>query len=263
MQEVNKPNAIFKHLTYRLAKAHLAGDVTLAESINRMLITHFSKDTILGNMCFSRNTLEESLNSDFDKDMLKETFSRIRTGVQKYTKKSYDLSCARLYKSCAHLLPEGLEPNRYDYLFDSWLTDKIQESVKMEYEIINEAKIESDTNDLPSELVPLVLERASGLLESMIAESLGDDPRQIEVVKSWANDNSGIEYRESVSKHVMPAKEFMLQFVSNENQKISSLATEAISLAESVLNKEVYDSMDIKKALFVLESERTLRKVGE
>lgn len=263
MQNVNKPNSIFRHLTYRLAKAHLVGDKTLAESINKIIITNFAKDTILGNMCFSRATLDESLNENFDKEMLKETFSRIRNSVQKYTKNSYDLACKRLEEKCSHLLPDDLTPSRYDILFDSWLSDKIQESVKLEYEIINEVKLSDENSDLPKELVPVILERATGLLGSMLQESLGDDPRQIEIVKSWTNDSVGDTYRETVARHIKSASDFLTPYIANENQKISSLAKEALTLAEGLLEKEEHTDIDIKKALFVLESERTLRATGE
>jgi FtsZ-binding cell division protein ZapB len=264
------PNSLCSNLIKHLVVVTADDNVKIMNECVHVLTTHFSAGTILGDVVKIRSAIEKTFESKFQTDKARRVFERARTTTERFSPHSLKRAFESALADAARV--EGFdvfncEPNLFDQLLESWSSNDIVGSLDLEDQIFETMSMpmsieEEYSDDVSSDMLPLVLDKAIDLLENMAADNFGDDPRQVELLRTWANAVDTETFKQKAVDYIKQANNSLFQ-VSSMNEGIKKeLADESKRICEELLYGERSwdDSETLKALLLVLESERVLRK---
>lgn len=263
------PNALCSQIVKAMVLATAEGDSRVVNECVRVLTTHFSSGTILGDVVRARTALEKAFESGIGVEKAGRILERARSASMRFTRNSLlrafenAISDAQNIESISY---ETLSANTYDELLEAWSSDDIVRSVEIEDQLLGSARdhVEPEivNEEVDSSLLPLVIEKAGELLERMAHDNFSDDPRKIELLRTWSNAVDAETFKNKAVEYIKEANTNLAKIVQlNEGTK-RELASESKRICEELLYGErAWDNTETLKAIMlVLESERVLRR---
>jgi len=253
------PHALCTQLIYELSQAQLNSKP--CDGVARVLSTHFNEGTTLGTLVRARHEAQDALDEELEGVAPERVLEAFRVVSTRFSVKSLNAAYEVALKESLAFLPAAPQPNDWDILLNGWLVGNIRESVLAERRIIERSNAKEDEDGIAPEMLGLVTQRAMELLESVvIEEGLGDDPRQIELLRVWGNALDERVFAER-AKEVLAESKVTLQAASRLGGNAGELARESLNACNDIMNdKHDWSKTDtLQNVMLVLESERTLK----
>jgi hypothetical protein len=268
------PNALCSQLVKTMVLATADGNNKVMNECVHVLSTHFPSGTLLGDVVRARTALEKAFEGKVSSDKAGRILERARVSTARFTRNSLVRAFEAACSDCASIQTlsfDAIQPNIYDQLLDAWVSDDIVRSVELEDDLFETLKAQSATEapeaeelneDVDSNLLPLVIEKAGELLERMANENFGDDPRQVELLRVWSNAIDSETFKNKALVYVKEANANLAKIASLNEGTRRELANESKRICEELLYGERSwgETETLKALMLVLESERVLRK---
>ena len=254
------PHALCTQLIHELSQAQLRSEP--CDGVAHVLATHFSEGTTLGTLVRARHEAQDALVEEMEGVTPERILEAFRAASGRFSVKSLTAAYSLALKESLNFISTEPQPNEWDSLLNGWLSGNIRESVLAERHIIESSRAKEDEDGIAPEMLGLVTQRAMELLESVVREEgLGDDPRQIELLRVWGNALDERVFAERAKEMLSESKQ-CLSGAALQEGVVGELARESLTACDDLLS-EKYDwnkTDTLQSVMLVLESERTLRK---